>query len=550
MLPKELLGWVDEQLDSIGRDPGLALAVVDLDADEQTEFHCWGLAQENGNKVDVETIFSLASCSKAFNATAIGLCIDDDCFALPGATTPFSWDTKVKDVLPQFRMHDEAKISQEDLKIRDLCCHRSGIPGYIEALSVDDRPEDVVQKMRFCRPTASIREKPQYDNMGIITSAHMLHIITSHPISHHVTTRIFRPLGMTSSTYSPEEAAKTGKLCDAFETIGGKLRRMPFWLDVEGGKMEVMNETQAAPGGVLSTIKDMSRWIHCLLLKGKSPDDPEKTIISAAAYNETTRGHQADQGRTTNGKAQTEYGLGWMISNIDGHDLVEHAGGQQGVMTLVSFLPNDRLGIVILCNFGYLGSVAVTQGLRRRIVLNKIRRGSWQEESGDQREMSGSAQPTELSEVSDCNAGEFGGVASLAGLYESPLFGQLRLHTSKENSKALEDFKSVVTLDETYLYATLDKFWYTHLWLKPKHSRSADFWVQCLKIYSQGCGKDTSPILDDRTPAKVGSARFVLHPDGQVKGMAWNDVVGTKGVKLPGSSIEERAEVWFERVTT
>lgn len=88
----------------------------------------------------------------------------------------------------------------------------------------------------------------------------MLHIITSHPISHHVTTRIFRPLGMTSSTYSPEEAAKTGKLCDAFETIGGKLRRMPFWLDVEGGKMEVMNETQAAPGGVLSTIKDMVRW--------------------------------------------------------------------------------------------------------------------------------------------------------------------------------------------------------------------------------------------------------------------------------------------------
>lgn len=56
--------------------------------------------------------------------------------------------------------------------------------------------------------------------------------------------------------------------------------------------------------------------------------------------------------------------------------------------------------------------------------------------------------------------------------------------------------------------------------------------------------------MDDRLPARVGTARFVLHPDAQVKGMAWNDVVGTKGVKLPGSSIEEKAEVWFERVGT
>ncbi len=68
---------------------------------------------------------------------------------------------------------------------------------------------------------------------------------------------------MTSSTYSVVGAEKTGKLSQAFELVGSgrqgeeRMRRVPFWLEVEGGEMEKMRVVQEAPGGVLTSVKDM-----------------------------------------------------------------------------------------------------------------------------------------------------------------------------------------------------------------------------------------------------------------------------------------------------
>ncbi len=152
--------------------------------------------------------------------------------------------------------------------------------------------------------------------------------------------------------------------------------------------------------------------------------------------------------------------------------------------------------------------------------------------------------PTEQATLPETNKT----VGDLAGLYHSDLFGSLRLHTAAEHCKATQDFSTVTTLDDQTLYASISKFWYTHLWLKPKRTQTGgrEFRVQLVKIYPHGHGIDKSPIFDDRTPAEKGIASFVFDENGGVKGMAWRDVVGTIGVELPGETAEEKAEIWFK----
>jgi CubicO group peptidase (beta-lactamase class C family) len=81
---------------------------------------------------DGQTTFNLASVTKAFTATAIGLLIDDfahgrNAAPLPPGLHELTWDTKIQDLLP-----DEWKLqdawTSEKASIRDLLSHTSGMP--------------------------------------------------------------------------------------------------------------------------------------------------------------------------------------------------------------------------------------------------------------------------------------------------------------------------------------------------------------------------------------------------------------------------------------
>ena len=65
-----------------------------------------------------------------------------------------------------------------------------------------------------------------------------------------VTERVFKPLGMDSTTLSPAEAAQSGKLT---QTFSAHKQRLPFWF-FEGEK-----ELNAGAGGVISNVVDLVR---------------------------------------------------------------------------------------------------------------------------------------------------------------------------------------------------------------------------------------------------------------------------------------------------
>ncbi len=95
--------------------PGIAVAVV---KDGQI-VHAKGYgvrSLKTKEKVNENTLFGIASNSKAFTAAALGILQDEG---------KLTYDSKVRDFIPEFKMYDP--YVTEAFTIRDILTHRSGL---------------------------------------------------------------------------------------------------------------------------------------------------------------------------------------------------------------------------------------------------------------------------------------------------------------------------------------------------------------------------------------------------------------------------------------
>lgn len=137
-----------ERLMNAAGIPGLSLGIVRPDG--HTEFGTWGIKSEAGEKVTkevslctpfilvkhslavVKTSFGIASCSKAFAASAMSILMDDfsqgrNVTTLPPGVSQFNWYTRVADLLPDdWQLLDEWASLRGEL--RDILSHQSGLP--------------------------------------------------------------------------------------------------------------------------------------------------------------------------------------------------------------------------------------------------------------------------------------------------------------------------------------------------------------------------------------------------------------------------------------
>jgi CubicO group peptidase (beta-lactamase class C family) len=175
--------------------------------------------------------------------------------------------------------------------------------------------------MRYLRPGYAFREKWHYNNivcLNVIISftkpcsdfslfqqymvaQHLVELFTGMTLEDFVGERIFRPLNMTSSTFSLEYAAATGNLSESHSPFG---RRIPHWLDRED--MPVI----AGVGGILSSAVDLLKWGKALLgvTNSTSIGIPEDILNRCMAPESII---DANRGLT--------YGFGWIQASIMGY---------------------------------------------------------------------------------------------------------------------------------------------------------------------------------------------------------------------------------------
>ncbi len=281
-----------------------------------------------GEPVTETTLFQLASLSKAFTAAAIGMLVDDG---------ELNWDDKVIDHLPSFRLYD-AHISAS-FQVRDLLCHRNGyetFDGDLLWYGTNYTSEEMLQRFAKLPPKHTFREKYGYSNLNFIAAALLIEEKTDKTWAEFLTERIFRPLGMRSTSANLDDFLAEADI--AHPHVKGK----PI-------KHQNFDEGMGAVG-VNSNVQDLLKWAQFWINKGSADG---RQLLKEETWREIYSSHTPQTVSANNEASGTLFksaGLGWMVSDQWGHKVAQHSGGLPGFILNLHIVPELNLGIVVLTN--------------------------------------------------------------------------------------------------------------------------------------------------------------------------------------------------------
>jgi len=321
--------------------PGMLLALVEPGQAPLTKGYGVRKLGESA-PMDEHTLFSIASNSKAFTAAALAILVDEG---------KLSWDDKVVDRLPGFRMYDAYATSE--MTIRDLLVHRSGL-----GLGAGDLlfwPEstvsrvELVRRLRYIKPATSFRSGYAYDNVLYVVAGQLIEAVTGDSWENFIVKRIFTPLGMSDSAPSPKYVKSTNRSWPHARLDGpsrgiGKVAPLAF----------IPSIANAAPaGGINASAHDMARWLQVQLDRGVSG---KTRLFSAEAAKEMWTPRVLMPIDTLPAQLQATqpnfntYALGWHIKDYRGHRVVSHGGFVEGSASITYLIPERGVGFIVMMN--------------------------------------------------------------------------------------------------------------------------------------------------------------------------------------------------------
>lgn len=290
---------------------------------------------ELGKKIkpNKETLYAVASNSKAFTTAIIGILVQEG---------KLDWNDKVKKYLPYFALYDSWVAEQAT--IRDILSHRIGLGTF----SGDNiwykstySAEEIIKNIKHVPQAHEFRAGYGYSNLMYITAGEIIKKVTGKTWGENVEELILKPLGMNRSISSLKELESKGNFATPHAKKEGK-NVVIDWVDWE---------TVAATGGLISSVEDMSKWMIFNLNHGIHKKD---TLLSKATRNMVWTPHNnyiVDHTTVDDfNKHFSGYGLGWGLSDYHGKMRVGHTGGYDGFITAVNLIPDENLGIVVLTN--------------------------------------------------------------------------------------------------------------------------------------------------------------------------------------------------------
>jgi CubicO group peptidase (beta-lactamase class C family) len=287
--------------------------------------------------IDDRTLFGIASNTKAFTATAIGILVEEG---------KLEWDAPVINYLPWFQMYDP--FVTRELTIRDLLVHRSGLGlGAGDLLwwptSTYDRKE-IARRLRYIKPETSFRSAYAYDNVLYSVAGEVIEAVSGQTWEDFVSSRILARVGMTGSSVRHSAAAGGGNVATPHAEIDGRVRPIsPFGSD---------NVNPA--GGINASATDIAKWLLVQLDSGKLADGsrlfkPQTTfelwsIVTPYRVGRVPPDLAAQQANVAG------YALGFEVRDLRGHKVVTHTGGLPGFVSRITLVPDERLGIAVFTN--------------------------------------------------------------------------------------------------------------------------------------------------------------------------------------------------------
>ncbi len=230
--------------------PGIAIAIV---KDDKVVFaKGYGVRELNKpERVDENTLFAIASNSKAFTTASLAILVDEK---------KLDWDDKVVKYLPEFQLYNQYVTSE--LTIGDLVSHRSGLDTFSGDLlwyETKYNSDEILRRVRFLKPKSSFRSSFGYQNLMFIAAGRIVEKVSGKTWAQFVAERILTPIGMSNTNTCVLDYKTGDNVAVPHNESGGKLRALPQGV-VDG-----------AAGAVRlnSSVVDVAKWLRLQLGRGK-----------------------------------------------------------------------------------------------------------------------------------------------------------------------------------------------------------------------------------------------------------------------------------------
>lgn len=274
-----------------------------------------------------QSLFVLASITKAFTVTALGTMVDEGIL---------DWDEPVRTYLPRLKLVDPA--ATEHLTLRDIVAHRSGLPRhhfawYLAPVCSDE----IIGRLSALQPTSAFRTKFHYNSLLYIIANHLMAAAAGRTWQVVIRDRVLNPLGMRGSCFASQICSTAPDLAIGYDVAPGsrRFRRLPI-------------TTSPVSDWVVSSVFDLMNFVACHASCGVSSHGRLLAPSTAVAIQTPQIVIQASQRYPEIG--EMSYGLGFFIYNYRNQKLVEHTGKVHGHSTFIGFLPQHRFGIIVFAN--------------------------------------------------------------------------------------------------------------------------------------------------------------------------------------------------------
>ena len=291
--------------------------------------------------VDENTLFSIASNSKAFTATAMAMLVDEG---------KLKWEDKVVKYLPWFKMSDDYVTT--NLTLRDLFVHHSGLTAYANDVllfppSTFTRKE-LLSKLKDVKLSHDFRTVYAYDNILYLAAGEVIEVVSGMSWEDFVKSKIFHKVGMNNSISRFSTLRKQQNIAYAHVLRDSELQVIESFFDQNIG------DASNPAGGIASSAQDMSKWLITQLDSGRTPDrsrlyKPSSTTELWKIIRPMPVGKEPEWLKPAQ-KNFSGYALGFRTYDYRQYQVVGHGGLLTGFVSQIAMVPALNLGVVVLTN--------------------------------------------------------------------------------------------------------------------------------------------------------------------------------------------------------
>ena len=291
-------------------------------------------------KIDPQTNFRLASCSKQFTAMAVMLLVHDG---------KLRYEETLPEIFPDFPEYGKS------VTIRNLLNHTSGLPDYETLMDEQERKtgkhwsdkkqiqDSEVFALLKQANTAEFAPgtKWAYSNSGYVLLGLVVAKVSGQSFGDFLEKRIFAPLKMNQTLAFEKGKNQITKRAYGHSSINSE------WTETD----QSSTSATLGDGGIYSSVEDLAKWDAALTrhaLLSEAEMQPALTAVNIAGASQIVLPDDATDAMKRN--STVSYGFGWFLDPYQGHRRMWHYGDTVGFHTYVVRFPDDDVTILVLGN--------------------------------------------------------------------------------------------------------------------------------------------------------------------------------------------------------